>query len=264
MDTEIRVSTESWFWRRKFSWRSCQDSNLGPFDHESDALTTELTTWPYCHAAVSLLSTTWPYCHVAVSLMSTTWPYCDTAVSLLSTTWPYCDAAVSLLSTTWPYCHAAVSLLSATWPYCHATVSLLSVSLLPVTWPCWQFATIQGVMPLSTGGPSHPAPAGLAVCHHSGVGTRPCYRPRAGVRPWPHHLLLPSDLCRAGGHPCVRTSEDPAALQAPEPCCELVCDSFCCELICDSFCCELICDSFCCELICVPFCWVDLFHFAVS
>ena len=28
MDTEIRVSTESWPWRRKFSRRSCRDSNL--------------------------------------------------------------------------------------------------------------------------------------------------------------------------------------------------------------------------------------------
>ena len=40
-DTEIRVSTESWPWRRKFSCRSSRDSNPGPFDHESSALTTE-------------------------------------------------------------------------------------------------------------------------------------------------------------------------------------------------------------------------------
>ena len=34
-DTEIRVSTESWPWRRKFSSRFCGDSNLQPFNHES-------------------------------------------------------------------------------------------------------------------------------------------------------------------------------------------------------------------------------------
>ena len=40
-DTEIRVSTESWHWRRKFCRRSCRDSNPRPFNHESGALTTE-------------------------------------------------------------------------------------------------------------------------------------------------------------------------------------------------------------------------------
>ena len=45
-DTKIRVSTENWPWRRKFSRRSCRDSNPGPFDHESDALTTELSPLP--------------------------------------------------------------------------------------------------------------------------------------------------------------------------------------------------------------------------
>ena len=39
-------STESWPWRRKFSCRSCGDSNPGPFDQESDALTTELSPLP--------------------------------------------------------------------------------------------------------------------------------------------------------------------------------------------------------------------------
>ena len=43
MDTEIRVSTESRPWRRKFSSRSSRDSNLRPFNHESGALTTELS-----------------------------------------------------------------------------------------------------------------------------------------------------------------------------------------------------------------------------
>ena len=41
-DPEIRVSTENRPWRRKFSRRSCRDSNLRPFSHESGALTTEL------------------------------------------------------------------------------------------------------------------------------------------------------------------------------------------------------------------------------
>ena len=42
----IRVSTESWPWRRKFSRRSSRDSNPRPFDHESGALTTELSPLP--------------------------------------------------------------------------------------------------------------------------------------------------------------------------------------------------------------------------
>ena len=37
------VSTEGWPWRRKFSRRSCRYSNPRPFDHESGALTTELS-----------------------------------------------------------------------------------------------------------------------------------------------------------------------------------------------------------------------------
>ena len=37
MDTEVRVSTESWPWIRKFSRCLCWDSNLRPFDHESVA-----------------------------------------------------------------------------------------------------------------------------------------------------------------------------------------------------------------------------------
>ena len=42
-DAEIRVSTESRPWRRKFSRRSCRDSNPRPFNHVSGALTTELS-----------------------------------------------------------------------------------------------------------------------------------------------------------------------------------------------------------------------------
>ena len=45
-DTEIRLSTENWPWRRKFSRRSCGDSNPRPFDHESGVLTTELSQLP--------------------------------------------------------------------------------------------------------------------------------------------------------------------------------------------------------------------------
>jgi len=47
MDTEIRVSTESRPWRRKFSRRSSRDLNPRPFNHESGALTTELSP-PLC------------------------------------------------------------------------------------------------------------------------------------------------------------------------------------------------------------------------
>ena len=42
-DTEIRVNTESPPWKRKSSSRSSRDSNLRPFNHESGALTTELS-----------------------------------------------------------------------------------------------------------------------------------------------------------------------------------------------------------------------------
>ena len=48
-DTEIRVSTESRPWRRKFSRRSSRDSNPRPFNHESGALTTELSPPPIVH-----------------------------------------------------------------------------------------------------------------------------------------------------------------------------------------------------------------------
>ena len=45
-DAKIGVSTESWPWRRKFSRRSCRDSNPRPFSHESGALTTERSRPP--------------------------------------------------------------------------------------------------------------------------------------------------------------------------------------------------------------------------
>ena len=47
MITAIWVSTESWLWRWKFSRLSCRDSNPRSFDHESVALTTELSPLPY-------------------------------------------------------------------------------------------------------------------------------------------------------------------------------------------------------------------------
>ena len=34
----VRVSTQSWLWKRKLSSRSCRDSNSQRFDHESGAL----------------------------------------------------------------------------------------------------------------------------------------------------------------------------------------------------------------------------------
>ena len=49
-DTEIRVSTESRPWRRKFSRRSSRDSNPRPLNLESGALTTELSSPPGRHA----------------------------------------------------------------------------------------------------------------------------------------------------------------------------------------------------------------------
>ena len=51
-DTEIRVSTESRPWRRKFSRCSCRDLNLRPFGHESGTLTTELSRHTPCSKSV--------------------------------------------------------------------------------------------------------------------------------------------------------------------------------------------------------------------
>ena len=61
-DTEIRVSTESRPWRRKFSRRSYRDLNPGPFSLESGALTTELSpseTWALVDAGLNLLEEAW-------------------------------------------------------------------------------------------------------------------------------------------------------------------------------------------------------------
>ena len=60
-DTEIRVITESWPWRRKFSRRSSRESNPRPFDHEFGALTTELSLLPGI-ARMSGIATQTCYC----------------------------------------------------------------------------------------------------------------------------------------------------------------------------------------------------------
>ena len=72
-DTEIRVSTESWSWRRKLSRRSSRYSNPRPFDHESGALTTELSPPPRVsrvywspHGSVMCLRGRFLFCFVAV------------------------------------------------------------------------------------------------------------------------------------------------------------------------------------------------------
>ena len=48
MDTEMRVSTECWHWRRKFHRCSCQKSSLQPFNHESGALPLSDPGSPIC------------------------------------------------------------------------------------------------------------------------------------------------------------------------------------------------------------------------
>ena len=49
----MRVSTQSWFWRRKFSRCSCRDSNSPPFDHEFGALTNKLSRLNTVHPEIS-------------------------------------------------------------------------------------------------------------------------------------------------------------------------------------------------------------------
>ena len=46
MDAEIRVSTESWPWRKQFSHHSCRDLNPQPFNHVFGTLTTEPFLFP--------------------------------------------------------------------------------------------------------------------------------------------------------------------------------------------------------------------------
>ena len=72
MDTEIRVSTESRPWRRKFSRRSSRDSNPWPFNHESGALTTELSHEDnaLAEALVLVLLRWWWWCSSDAVLMT--------------------------------------------------------------------------------------------------------------------------------------------------------------------------------------------------
>ena len=56
----IRVSTRSWSWRRKFSRRSCRNSNSQPFDHEFGALTNKLSRKPLNNSREKPVE--WPPC----------------------------------------------------------------------------------------------------------------------------------------------------------------------------------------------------------
>ena len=62
-DTKIRVSTESWPWRRQFYHCSCRDSNPRPFDHKSGTLPLSHHHSPAC-VHVSHMC----YCHTALLL----------------------------------------------------------------------------------------------------------------------------------------------------------------------------------------------------
>ena len=55
MDTKIRISTESWPLRRKFSWCSCRESNTHPFSHGSVTLLPSYRC--SCH---DLVNSAWP------------------------------------------------------------------------------------------------------------------------------------------------------------------------------------------------------------
>ena len=52
----MRVNTESYLWRRKFSHFSCQDLNLQPFNHESSTLA---TSYPVNDIHICLCRTEW-------------------------------------------------------------------------------------------------------------------------------------------------------------------------------------------------------------
>ena len=66
-NSEIRVSTENWPWRRKFSSRPCRGSNPRPFNHESGALTTELPI-PHWNSLTHWVSVRSPWPRVAREL----------------------------------------------------------------------------------------------------------------------------------------------------------------------------------------------------
>ena len=68
---QIRVSTQSWHWRRKFSRYSCRDSNLQPLDHESGTLTTSYPA-PRPHQSLVAVQIIWTMWQVnALSFTST-------------------------------------------------------------------------------------------------------------------------------------------------------------------------------------------------
>ena len=74
-DTEISVSTESRPWRRlKFSRRSCRDSNPRPFNHESGALTTDLSPPSRCFLTLTNL-TSFCFCTV-IEVIAEYWTVC--------------------------------------------------------------------------------------------------------------------------------------------------------------------------------------------
>ena len=58
----IRLSTQSWLWRRKFSRRSCRNSNSQPFDHEFGALNNKLSRKPLKNKNSREKPVEWPPC----------------------------------------------------------------------------------------------------------------------------------------------------------------------------------------------------------
>ena len=68
-------------WRRKFSCRSCRDSNSQPFDHESGALTNKLSRVTV-HTSVQLPNLR--NCHDTVTRYKGDWWWCWVAFSSLA------------------------------------------------------------------------------------------------------------------------------------------------------------------------------------
>ena len=78
-------------WRRKFSRRSCRDSNPRPFSHESGALTTELSpvkpkqnrirTGHECYTATESVSQVWMPQKTMILIV---WPACMLFIGILT------------------------------------------------------------------------------------------------------------------------------------------------------------------------------------
>ena len=66
----IRVSTQSWLWRRTFSCCCCQDSNMQPFTHKSGARTNKLTRLPSACVLNSTCVSSMPVTSLATELLS--------------------------------------------------------------------------------------------------------------------------------------------------------------------------------------------------